>query len=63
MFFNKQIAKHNIVNDLDSDVFNLFQVVTTQKKELEDAFYLMPLHSDLLDYWKKNKEVEAIIHI
>jgi DNA adenine methylase len=60
MFFNKQRAKHNIVNDLDSDVFNLFQVVTTQKKELEDAFYLMPLHSDLLDYWKKNKEEDPI---
>jgi DNA adenine methylase len=60
MFFNKQRAKHNIVNDLDSDVFNLFQVVTTQKKELEDAFYLMPLHSDLLDYWKKNKETDPI---
>lgn len=27
MFFNKPKAKYNIVNDLDSDVFNLFQVV------------------------------------
>ena len=26
MFFNKPKAKYNIVNDLDSDVFNLFQV-------------------------------------
>lgn len=60
MFFNKQRAKHNIVNDLDSDVFNLFQVVMSQKKELEEAFYLMPLHSDLLDYWKTNKETEPI---
>ena len=25
MFFNKPKAKYNIVNDLDSDVFNLFQ--------------------------------------
>ena len=60
MFFNKTKAKYNIVNDLDSDVFNLFQVVMNQKEELEKAFYLMPIHSDLLDYWKKNEETEPI---
>tara|TARA_R110002167_G_scaffold284737_2_gene489874 strand:+ start:13637 stop:14398 length:762 start_codon:yes stop_codon:yes gene_type:complete len=60
MFFNKPKAKYNIVNDLDSDVFNLFQVVMNQKEELEKAFYMMPIHSDLLDYWKKNKEEEPI---
>lgn len=60
MFFNKPKAKYNIVNDLDSDVFNLFQVVMNQKEELEKAFYMMPIHSDLLDYWKKNEETEPI---
>ena len=60
MFFNKPKAKYNIVNDLDSDVFNLFQVVMNQKDELEKAFYMMPFHSDLLEYWKKNKEVDTI---
>ena len=60
MFFNKPKAKYNIVNDLDSDVFNLFQVVMNQKKELEKAFYMMPIHSDLLEYWKENKEEEPI---
>jgi DNA adenine methylase len=60
MFFNKPKAKYNIVNDLDSDVFNLFQVVMNQKEELEKAFYLMPIHSDLLEYWKVNKEAEPI---
>ncbi len=60
MFFNKPKAKYNIVNDLDSDVFNLFQVVMNQKEELEKAFYLMPIHSDLLKYWKDNKETEPI---
>ena len=58
MFFNKPKSKYNIVNDLDSDVFNLFQVVMNQKKELEKAFYMMPIHSDLLNYWKQNKETE-----
>ena len=60
MFFNKPKAKYNIVNDLDSDVFNLFQVVMNQKEDLEKAFYMMPIHSDLLDYWKENKETEPI---
>lgn len=60
MFFNKPKAKYNIVNDLDSDVFNLFQVVINQKEELEKAFYMMPIHSDLLEYWKKNQETEPI---
>lgn len=60
MFFNKPKAKYNIINDLDSDVFNLFQVVMNQKEELEKAFYLMPIHSDLLKYWKLNKETDPI---
>ena len=60
MFFNKPKAKYNIVNDLDSDVFNLFNVVMNQKEELEKAFYMMPIHSDLLKHWKDNEETEPI---
>ena len=60
MFFNKPKAKYNIVNDLDSDVFNLFQVVMNQKEDLEKAFYMMPIHSDLLNYWRVNKEKDPI---
>ena len=59
-FFYKPKAKYNIVNDLDSDVYNLFQVVMNQKKELEKAFYIMPIHSDLLEYWKQNKETDPV---
>jgi DNA adenine methylase len=60
MFFNKPKAKFNIVNDLDSDVFNLFQVVSNNYKELEEAFYRMPIHSDLLKFWKKEKPTDKI---
>lgn len=60
MFFNKPKAKYNIVNDLDSDVFNLFQVVSNQKEELEQSFFNMPIHTDLLNYWKKKEETEPI---
>ena len=60
MFFNKPKAQYNIVNDIDSDVFNLFQVVSNQKEELEKAFFEMPIHSDLLKYWNANKETDSI---
>ena len=60
MFFNKPKAKYNIVNDLDSDVFNLFMVVMNRKEELLEAFKMMPIHQDLLNYWKKNKETDEI---
>ncbi len=60
MFFNKPKVKNNIVNDLDSDVFNLFQIVSTRLEELKKAFELMPIHSDLLEYWKENTEEEPI---
>ena len=60
MFFNKPKAKYNIVNDLDSDVFNLFQVVINKKVKLYESLKLMPLHSDLLKYWKLNIETEPI---
>jgi DNA adenine methylase len=60
MFFNKPKAKYNILNDLDSDVCNLFQVVINEKENLKKHFYSMPVHSDLLDYWKKNEETEPI---
>lgn len=59
-FFNKPKAKHNIVNDIDSDVFNLFRVVINQKEELEKSFYTMPIHVDLLKYWVKNMEKEPV---
>lgn len=56
MFFNKPKANYNILNDLDSDVFNLFQVVMNQKEDLERIFKIMPIHSDLLEYWKRQTE-------
>ena len=60
MFFNKPKAKYNIVNDIDSDVFNLFQVISNNKEQFEEAFMIMPIHQDLLEYWKKHKESDPI---
>jgi DNA adenine methylase len=60
MFFNKPKAKYNIVNDIDSDVFNLFFVVSNNLRSLEDAVFNMPIHADLLKYWKEHKEEEPV---
>jgi DNA adenine methylase len=60
MFFNKRKAKYNILNDLDSEVFNLFQVVSTQKDELERQFKAMPISLDLWIFWKENQETDPI---
>ena len=60
LFFNKQKAKYNIVNDNDSDVFNLFQVLLNNKNELTEQFLIMPIHSDLWKYWRENKETEPV---
>ena len=62
MFFKKPKAKYNICNDLDSDVFNLFMILQDEekKKQLYDYMKLVPVHQDLLKYWKVHKETDAI---
>ena len=60
MFFNKPKTKYNLLNDLDSNVFNLFDIVSNRKDELEQQFKIMPIHSDLIKYWNKNEEIEPI---
>ena len=61
MFFNKPKVKYNIVNDLDSDVFNLFNVVSNNYEDLKIKFKTMPIHSDLFDYWKENEETDNVM--
>lgn len=60
MFFNKPKVDCNIMNDIDSDVFNLFNVISTKKEDLEELFLITPKHQDLLNYWKENQEVEDV---
>ena len=55
MFFYKPKVKYNVVNDLDSDVFNLYDIILNRKKEFEKMFKLMPIHTDLIKYWKEYK--------
>lgn len=61
MFFNKPKAKYNILNDLDDDVFNLFDVLIKRKDELHEIAYKMPVHQSLWHYWRKNKESDPLL--
>lgn len=60
MFFNKPKARHNILNDLDSDVFNLFNTITNKGDEFKECLELTPYSSELFEYWKNNKETDEI---
>ena len=60
MFFNKPKAKHNILNDLDSDVFNLFNTITNKGDKFKECLELTPYSSELFEYWKNNKETDEI---
>jgi DNA adenine methylase len=60
MFFNKPKAKYNIVNDIDDDVVNLFQIVLNRKDELIELFTMMPVHETLLRFWMVNTETDPM---
>jgi DNA adenine methylase len=60
IFFYKQRAKYNFLNDLDDDVYNLWNVFFNRRDELIEAVELMPYHESLFQYWRHNKETEPI---
>lgn len=60
MFFNKPDAKYNIVNDLDYDVYNLFNCIRHRRQELIDAWKFTPVHSVLFKDWRKKSEQDPI---
>ncbi len=53
MFFNKPLAKYNYVNDIDNDVFNLFQQVMYNKDALYEYIECIPYHKSAWDWLKK----------
>ena len=59
-FFDKTKAKYNIVNDNDSEVYNVFRVCQDSPKELYEFIYNMPMAEDLWFHWKANKETDPI---
>lgn len=60
IFFSKPLAKYNIVNDKDEEIFNLFKVLIERKEELYNLVNNMPIHESLLKYWNKNQETDPV---
>jgi DNA adenine methylase len=60
MFFNKPTALHNVCNDLDDDVYNLFCIVRSRKDELIDALVGTPIHQTLFKEWYKKQETDEL---
>ena len=61
MYFRKPKAMHNIVNDIDDDVFNLWNVYTHNFNELLEAIQNMPKSESLFKFWVKNKESNEVL--
>ena len=59
-FLAKPKAKHNICNDLDGEIFNLYTIIQSHKDELIELIEATPLSEHLFQYWKVNKETEPI---
>lgn len=60
MFFSKPKAKHNICNDLDGEIFNLYTIIQSHAKELIELIDETPLSEHLFEHWKVNKETEPL---
>ena len=53
-------CKEVFANDIDDDIFNLYQVVTNRKYELLEAIENMPESESLFKFWKSHEEQEPI---
>ena len=60
MYFQKPRAKYNILNDLDNDVYNLWQIVQERPEALYDAVSQLLVHDSLLQHWRKNPETDPV---
>lgn len=54
LFFNKPVVQYNFLNDIDSDIINLFNVLMKQKDELIEYLELVPYSADFFNIAKKN---------
>ena len=60
LYFNKPKAQYNILNDLDDDVYNLYNVLQEQPEKFRTAILDLMETQTLFKYWVKNKETEPI---
>ena len=61
VFFNKPRAKHNFLNDMDNEVFNLYMVVLEEPERLKFELSRMPVHQSLWKHWKANIPEDRVL--
>lgn len=59
-FYKKPRAKFNILNDIDDDVINLFDVARKYPDRLRQAIQMMPIHQTLLTRWLHEEETSPV---
>lgn len=60
-FFHLPAPKYSILNDLDDDVFNLYQVIQKDRQSLIDQVMILPINESLMKFWLSNQEVDPIL--
>lgn len=60
MFFSKEPAQYNIMNDADADVFNLFNVLMNKHEALKELLEIMPHHEALFKFCKDSGSNEYL---
>jgi DNA adenine methylase len=58
IYFRKNKAQKNFLNDIDGEVYNVFNVLMTKKNELKKFIELMPVHQLFWDEIKKASKKE-----
>lgn len=59
-FFYLPTPKYSILNDFDSDVSNLYQLLLDRKDELKREIELVPISEGMIKYWKNKEELDPI---
>ncbi len=60
MFFSKELANTNIVNDLDGDVVNFYEILQADRELFESEIMKLPLSSELLAKWRANPPLDKM---
>jgi DNA adenine methylase len=60
MYFQKPKSKYALLNDLNSEVMNLFLIIKDQKEDLLEILSITPLSEELFNYWKVNNEIDNL---
>lgn len=61
LYFNKPEAKYNYLNDIDEDIYNLYQALKMNPDELEKECKLIPYHEKIFKEFKKQTPLNPVM--